>query len=105
MDKLKKLFISWSTKGVKLPYGYDPVTKAPSITIVFPYITFIIACVSVIGLHFFPKMLVATSMSIFFWGVSVIFYMLRKLSKATIDFDDKLISLDSGVSSDKKIER
>lgn len=102
MSKLKKLFNDWSTKGVKLPYGYDPVTKQPSITILFPYITFVIACISVILLHIFEGMLVAAATSIFFWASAVIFYLLRKLEKASIDFNNRKISLDSGDNCETK---
>lgn len=95
----EKLFNWWSDlskNGMYFPFVHDPVTKKPSITLLFPYITFVLAFVSTILLHFDATMILATITSILFWVVSVIFYMLRKLHKAKIDFDDKQIDLEGG---------
>lgn len=41
-------------------------------------------------------MLIATGMSIFMWAIATVFYMLRKLSKAKFDIENKSFELDSG---------
>ena len=93
---LKKLWKFASEEGMKLPFIHDPVSKKPSITLLFPYITFVLAFVSTIFLHFFPSVFLATTTSIVFWVLSVVFYQIRKLQKAKFDLDDKSIELDSG---------
>jgi len=100
MNKLFKLWEKWSTKGLHFPYAHDPVSKKPSITLMFPYITFVTSVISLILLHIWPSLIIATSVSIFFWAISVVFYMLRKLSKAKIDLNDQTIDLDSGENSE-----
>lgn len=91
---MKNLWKKWCEVGLHLPYAHDPVTKKPSVTLLFPYITFVVALVSVIAVHFSPTLVLATYTSLFFWGMSVVFYMLRKLSKAKFDLDDKSFELD-----------
>lgn len=94
--KILELWVKWSTEGMRLPFIHDPVSQKPSITLMFPYITFTLAFISVICLHIWPTLIVASTMSVLFWIVSVIFYMLRKLHKAKIDLNDQSIELDSG---------
>ena len=96
LQKLKNAWVSASDDGFRLPFLHDPVTKKPSITLLFPYITFVLSLVSVILLHFWPSIIIATITSIMFWVLSVIFYQLRKLQKAKFDVDDKSFELDSG---------
>jgi hypothetical protein len=86
----------WSTDGFRAPYIHDPVSKKPSITLLFPYLTFTLAFISTILLHFHASLFLATITSIIFWVISVIFYQLRKLQKAKFDLDDKSFELDSG---------
>jgi len=93
---LKKLWKFASEEGMRLPFIQDPVSKKPSITLLFPYITFVLAFISTIFLHFFPSVFLATTTSIVFWVLSVVFYQIRKLQKAKFDLDDKSIELNSG---------
>ncbi|MGH7241007.1 MAG: hypothetical protein ACREGB_01785, partial [Candidatus Saccharimonadales bacterium] len=73
----------------------------PSITVLFAYVTFVLAVGSVIALHFFPKFLAATGVSILFWALATVFYMMRKLHKASFDLKNQSLNLDSG-DDDKK---
>jgi cbb3-type cytochrome oxidase subunit 3 len=95
---MKKLWEKWSHEGLRWPYLHDPVNKKPSITLLFPYITFVIAAISLLLLHIWPSMLVATAMSIFMWALATVFYMLRKLTKAKFDLENKSFELDNGDS-------
>jgi len=99
MEK-KSLWKKWCEEGLRWPYLHDPITKKPSVSLMFPYITFVMAAISVILLHIWPTMIIATSISIMFWGASMVFYMLRKLSKAKFDLDSRSFELDSGDSSE-----
>jgi hypothetical protein len=92
---MKELWKKWCEEGLRWPYLHDPVSKKASVTLLFPYITFVIAVFSVIALHIWPNMILATGTSLLFWMVATIFYMLRKLSKAKFDLDSKSFELES----------
>jgi hypothetical protein len=94
IQKIKELIKKSCTNGIYFPFAHDPVTKIPSVTLLFPYITFILAMSSVIALHFKQTLLIPSLVSILFWALSVIFYMIRTLQKAKIDLDDKSIELE-----------
>lgn len=94
MEKIKAFFKFGSEKGLYFPYAFDAERKSPSATLFFAYISFYIASISLIFLHFNEKLLTATIMSFVFTGMMIIFYMIRKLNKAKIDLDDKSIELD-----------
>jgi len=93
MSKLSKLWEKWSIKGLFLPFVHDPVTKKPSITLLFPYITFVLATISLVLLHVWPSMFIATVTSILFWVIATIFYMIRKINKSKIDLNDMSIEI------------
>jgi len=95
-EKLKALYLKWSTIGVKLPFAYDPTTDKPSITLFFPYASFVVALASVIALHFYPTLLPATTISIIFWVLATVLYMVRKINKAKFDLSDKSIEIEGG---------
>lgn len=93
---MKELWKKWCEQGIRWPYLHDPVSGKPSITIMFPYITFAIAVISIVLLHIWPSMIVATATSIVMWAVATVFYMLRKLNKAKFDLENRSFELDSG---------
>lgn len=86
--------------GLKLPYAYDPTTGKPSITLLFPYVTFLLALAANIAL-LVKDVFTGTVTAIIFWSVAVIFYLMRKLQKTKIDFDDKSIELESDDEQDE----
>lgn len=88
---------------LKIPYMLDPVTNKPSITIIFPYFTFVLAFISTVMFHFRPELATPCYTSIVFWFVATILYLLRKLTKVKLDLDDKSIELDSGDSPEEPI--
>lgn len=90
------LFKKWSQIGVMWPFVHDGSTKKPSITIAFAYVSYIMVVISVICLHFKPELLTATLTTISVWLAAVVFYMLRKLTKAKVDLDDRSFELDGG---------
>ena len=96
---LRSLWSRWGTEGIKIPFIYDPASKQPSITILFPYVLFWIACISLVLLHIFPGMTIATWTSIGFWAMATVLYMFRKLQKAKFEVGGKSITLESGDSS------
>ena len=99
-NKISRWWTDLCLNGAHLPYLHDPVTNKPSITLLFPYITFVIAFISVILLHIWPSLLVATITSIVLWCIATVFYMIRKLNKAKIDLQNQSIELDNGESNE-----
>lgn len=100
--KLLEIWKKWSDEGMKLPFVFDSRTKKPSITLLFAYVTFINMIISLILLHVWQSLLIATSASILVWVIAVIFYRLRNLDKAKIDLDDKSIELQGGSDNEEE---
>lgn len=101
-EKIASKWKEWSTRGIHVPFIFDPETNKPSVTLLFPYVTFVITVIFLILTFFYPESLQTTAMSLLFWAISVIFYRLRKLDKVKIDVDDKSIELDSEDESEKE---
>jgi hypothetical protein len=93
-EKIKQIWSSWSTEGMKLPFVHDGATGKPSVTLLFTYIAFTLSVISVIVLHLKLDLVVATITTIIFWVLSVVFYLIRNLQKAKFDLDDKSIELE-----------
>ncbi len=100
-EQIKEFFKFSAEKGLRFPYAFDPVTKKPSVTLFFAYVSFFIAAISLTSLHFQSALLAATGMSFVFTAMMIIFYLIRSISKAKIDLDDKEIDLESGEKDDK----
>jgi len=96
IEKILAKWRDWSINGIYLPFIHDPSTKSPSITLMFPYVTFTLSIISIIALHFKLELFVATTTTLMFWLVSTILYMIRRITKAKIDLDDKSVELDGG---------
>ncbi len=94
VQRIKEIWRCWCDDGFKLPYAYDPVSKKPSVTLLMVYLTFVLAFFSNVALHFYTSMAIATWTSMGFWALAYIFYRMRKLDKATVDFKSGSISLD-----------
>lgn len=95
-EQIKEFFKFGAEKGLRFPFVYDPIVNKPSVTLFFSYVSFFIAVVSLIALHFKATLLVATGMSFVFTTLMIVFYMIRSIHKAKIDLDDKQIDLESG---------
>lgn len=91
---LKEVYHGMSEKGIRFPYAYDPVTKLPSVTLLFAYITFVGMITSLVLLHLYKQVLEATVISIIVWVLAVVFYRLRQLDKVKIDIKDQSIDLE-----------
>lgn len=94
MNKVWALLESIKAQGIPLPQAYDPVSKEASFRLLCAYISFVTAFVSVVCLHFF-HVEIATFTSIGFFTLCMVFYMLKKLSKASVDLDKRSINLES----------
>lgn len=95
LSKISTVIRRWCKEGVNLPYAHDPEKNQPSATLLFLYISFVIAACSVIALHLKAGLFIATITAICFWVLAMVFYRIRKLDKFKIDLDDKTIELDA----------
>jgi hypothetical protein len=102
LEKLKQFFANANNLGLNFPMVRDPVTKQPSITLLFASITFSLAFVSVVCLHFKLELFVATATALTFWAVAVVFYMIRHLGKAKFDLDDKSFEIETDENENKR---
>lgn len=79
-------------KDIKLPLAVDTDGKS-SVTLLFAYIAFIIACMANAYLLYKDVTAGTVSSLTLFFG-SMIFYRLRKLDKVKFDLDDKSFELE-----------
>jgi amino acid permease len=104
LDGLKKLLEFWSKRGMFLPMAYDGDKKGPSVTLLAFYLGIFVATGSVIAVHFREGLMTACSMALLYFGMTFVFYKLRRLDKVKVDLDDKEIELD-GDSEEEKEEK
>lgn len=90
--------------GLPLPHAYDPAAKGPSFRLLTAYISFVVAVSSVVALHVWSSLLAATCTAIAFFGLNMIFYMLKKLTSAKIDLNDQELSLNAEPEPAEKTE-
>lgn len=93
---IKEFFKNASENGLRLPFAFDPVKNAPSVTLFFMYLAGLLVLISLVLLHINDKFVVATSATIIFWILTTVFYLIRTIARAKIDLDDKSLELESG---------
>lgn len=86
-------------KGMPVLMAWDAQTKQLSFRLWCAWVAFHAALLSVIALHFWPVE-VATWTTIGFYVVTMVFYMLKTLTKAKIDLDDKSIELEDSTANE-----
>lgn len=95
-ENIKLWFDENREYGLTLWYAYDPISQKPSVTLFMAYISFILACASLIALQFALVSVVATGMAFVFNVLMVVFYLIRTLNKAKIDIENKSLELEGG---------
>ena len=87
-------------KTLKLPLMFDPDKNKPSVTLMFPYFSFIVLIICIICLakqNLVQGTLAAGSV----WFLSTVFYLLRRLNKLNLDIDDRKLELEGGDNEQK----
>lgn len=84
--------------GFRMPIMRSAASKKPSITLMFPYVTFILSIISLIGYYVQSvisgsSLLIPTTLTIMHFALCTIFYMIRSINKAKIDLDDGQIEI------------
>lgn len=100
LNNLKIILSKWCTDGMKFPFLHDPVKNAPSVTLLFFYLSYLLAFCVVLASSTLSLInedyLTATFMPILMMFSGFIFYRLRRLDSVKIDLDDKSIDLKGG---------
>jgi len=94
-SKLARLLRISGTRGLYMPLAWDGDKKPASARLLFAHISFWVAVISVVALHFWSSILPATTTAILFFMLCTILYMLKNLTKAKVDLDDKSIDLEA----------
>jgi hypothetical protein len=90
-----KEFLEFTSKnGLYLPSAYDNSTDKGSVSLLFAHMSFYLGCIA-ICLLLYKDINLGTIAAMLFAGLYFIFYMLRRLTKAKIDLDDKSIDLEN----------
>lgn len=99
-----KKFLKWIEEnrdyGITVFLAYDPISEKASITLFMSYISFLLSIISLGMLHFNEKLLMATGMSFLLTFMMVIFYLIRSINKANINFKERSVSLESNETND-----
>jgi hypothetical protein len=77
-----------SKNGINFFFANDPIEKKPSSTLFYAYISFWGAIASLLALHFDIRVLPATIAAMVFNAMMIIFYMIRRINKASVNFKD-----------------
>ncbi len=100
LKKLSGAWTRWGKHGMYWPFVHDPVKGKPSVTLLFFYLTFILAItsVSISSLMLIIKgdYFTATIMPVIMLFSSFVFYRLRRLDSVKINLTEKSINLDGG---------
>jgi hypothetical protein len=99
---VKQLIEEGCKHGIPFPTAREEPEGQPSFTLFTAWVSFVIAAVSVIDLHFHAERIGATLTAIFFWTLAMIFYRIRNLQKAKIDLSKKEVELDGDDDSPQK---
>lgn len=100
-EKFKKIMEFAATTGWYFPAAYDKQIGGPSVSLLFAHISFYIAAVST-GILIAKDTTAGTIAAATLAGLYFVFYMLRRLTKAKLDLDDRSIDLEN--SEDEKDE-
>ena len=101
LNKISSWWNRISEEGLRFPFVHSPTANKPSVTLMFVYLSFVLAFISLISAHFSLAVIPATAMCILFWSLSVVFYRIRKMDKAKFDLDDKSISIEGNNDDDE----
>lgn len=98
-ESVRSAFSRWAKRGMHWPFVHDPVDKIPSPTLMFFYLTFMLAFVvtAVASGAMIVKgdYLLSTMPSMGLVLMGFVFYRLRKLDRVKLDLNDQEIELSS----------
>jgi type IV secretory pathway VirB3-like protein len=78
----------------KLPLAIDDTTGKPSITLTFPYVSFVLMVVSIIML-LRQNVFYGTICAVLVWLSATILYLMRQITKVKASLSEKSIELEN----------
>ena len=102
---IKSLYNNMSETGIKFPFAYDALSKKPSVTLLFAYITFLMMVASLVLQHLKLVTLESTITMIIVWVLALTFYRLRELDKINVNLKTGSIGLEDDDLSNNKQEK
>lgn len=100
LQEIKKFFEFGAKKGLNFPAAYDAISKGPSITLLLVHLSSYMAMTSIAFL-LYKDILAGTIAAITYAVLMLVFYMLRKLTNAKFDLDDKSFELTNNTPDSK----
>lgn len=79
--------------GISLPLAYDPVSQKASFTLLVAWVGFWISAIGNIILWFRADIVTAALINILFSGLMIVFYLIRSITKAKFDIENKSFEL------------
>jgi hypothetical protein len=101
-EGLKATWIRWNEEGIRVPFAHSGASGKPSVTLLLLYISSLAVLASLFLLHWRPSLWEPTAMTIVWWSLSVVFYLMRNLQKFKVDLDDKSIEMHSEKKDEKE---
>jgi hypothetical protein len=92
IDKIKAFFEFSAKTGVYMPGAYDALSDKPSVSLLMTHLSSYIAMGSIIYL-ICKDAVAGTIAAILYATLMIVFYLMRKLTHAKFDLDDKSIDL------------
>lgn len=93
ITQFKELCKFAAKNGLYIPSAYDHASKGPSVSLLFSHISFYMSAVIIICLSF-KDINLGTIAAITQSTLMLVFYLLRRLSKASFDLDEKSFTLE-----------
>lgn len=100
VTRIKKFLEFASKNGLYLAMAYDNDKPGPSVTLLFAHLANAVALVSIIIL-ISKDTVQGTIAAILYSVITMVLYIMRRITKFKVDLDDKSIDLEGG---DKKDE-
>lgn len=100
-QEIKQLIRDANEKGIAFPLARDSVTKKPSSTLYFTYMTFTLAFIANICL-IIRDVFIGTYVAIGFWALALVFYLMRRIDTFRVDIDDGEVMLKSSEEKEEK---
>lgn len=100
LKKLSNAWHKWSEEGMRWPFVHDPVKGKPSVTLLFFYLAFTIAILTVSSsstmMIIKGQYLQATFMPLLMWFSAFVFYRLRRLDSVKINLQEQSVEIEGG---------
>ncbi len=95
INRIKEILEFGSTNGYHTAAAYDADKKGPSTTLMFANTAHYLTIIIIAALAFKDLENAATA-AILYSIITMILYMMRRLTKVELDVDDRSVKLDSG---------